>query len=257
MNALDGASGAVVWSRNAASDTGSELPGWGFAGSPLDNTGVQYGLQALLAGTISAAEFLDVNRNIGGFDIDGREVTVNHTLGIGSLGTFAHHTVVHEASCIKIDKDLPLEKACLLGCGVMAGFSQGAVIVGDVAERIGVARQTIHAVEAGKYEPSLPLAFRLAKLFASWVDDAPAWERLAPTEFSTVCFRRRAPDPETDALNARILEAVNRSGQALLSHTRVRGRFSLRLAIGNIRTTEEHVRATWALLNETATSIGP
>ncbi|MEQ1704007.1 MAG: alcohol dehydrogenase catalytic domain-containing protein, partial [Ilumatobacteraceae bacterium] len=38
-------------------------------------------------------------------------------LGIGALGTFAHHTVVHEASCIKIEKDLPLDKACLLGCG--------------------------------------------------------------------------------------------------------------------------------------------
>ncbi|HEX6589514.1 MAG TPA: helix-turn-helix transcriptional regulator [Longimicrobiales bacterium] len=41
----------------------------------------------------------------------------------------------------------------------------------DVAERIGVARQTIHAVEAGKYEPSLPLAFRLARLFEVAVED--------------------------------------------------------------------------------------
>ena len=93
---------------------------------------------------------------------------------------------------------------------------------------------------------------RLAKLFASWVDDAPGWERLAPTAFSTVCFRYLAPDTEMDALNERILDAVNRSGQALLSHTRVRGRYSLRLAIGNIRTTEEHVRRTWELLQETA-----
>jgi hypothetical protein len=49
-------------------------PKTGYAKRPLDNTGVQYGLQALLDGTISAAEFLDVNRNIGGFDIDGRYV---------------------------------------------------------------------------------------------------------------------------------------------------------------------------------------
>ena len=35
LNVLDAGSGAVVWSRNAASDTGAELPGWGFAGSPL------------------------------------------------------------------------------------------------------------------------------------------------------------------------------------------------------------------------------
>ncbi|HEY0973641.1 MAG TPA: DUF6351 family protein [Solimonas sp.] len=49
-------------------------PDTGFANRPLDNTGVQYGLETLLNGTISAAEFLDLNRNIGGFDIDGRYV---------------------------------------------------------------------------------------------------------------------------------------------------------------------------------------
>jgi hypothetical protein len=49
-------------------------PETGYANRPLDNTGVQYGLGALLAGTISAEEFLDVNRNIGGFNIDGKPV---------------------------------------------------------------------------------------------------------------------------------------------------------------------------------------
>jgi S-(hydroxymethyl)glutathione dehydrogenase/alcohol dehydrogenase len=38
------------------------------------------------------------------------------------LGTFAEHTVVHESSCIKIDKDVPLDRACLLGCGVVTGW---------------------------------------------------------------------------------------------------------------------------------------
>jgi aromatic-L-amino-acid/L-tryptophan decarboxylase len=98
---------------------------------------------------------------------------------------------------------------------------------------------------------------RLGKLFASWVDDAPGWERLAPTEFSTVCFRHHPaglPEAELDTLNERILDAVNRSGEALLSHTRLRGRFTLRLAIGNIRTTEEHVRRTWEVLDEAAKS---
>ena len=93
---------------------------------------------------------------------------------------------------------------------------------------------------------------RLARLFASWVDEAPECERLAPAEFSTVCFRYRAPEPEVEALNERILGSVNRSGQALLSHTRLRGRFTLRLAVGNIRTTEEDVRRVWELLQESA-----
>ena len=41
----------------------------------------------------------------------------------------------------------------------------------DVADRIGVTRQTVHAVETGKYEPSLPLAFRLARLFGQNVEE--------------------------------------------------------------------------------------
>ena len=96
---------------------------------------------------------------------------------------------------------------------------------------------------------------RLAKLFAAWVDQHPNWERMAPTEFSTVCFRyRRAGASETalDLVNQRILDTVNGSGAALLSHTRLGGRLTLRLAIGNIRTTEEHVRAAWELLGKTA-----
>ena len=53
------------------------------------------------------------------------------TLAIGALGTFAHHTVVNEASCIKIDKELPLERACLLGCGVVTGWGS-AVYAAEV-----------------------------------------------------------------------------------------------------------------------------
>ncbi|RLV48506.1 NDMA-dependent alcohol dehydrogenase [Nocardioides mangrovicus] len=47
------------------------------------------------------------------------------------LGTFAEHTVVNEASCVKVDKDWPLEKGCLLGCGVLTGWGS-AVYTADV-----------------------------------------------------------------------------------------------------------------------------
>ncbi|MBW3629838.1 MAG: amino acid decarboxylase [Gemmatimonadetes bacterium] len=96
---------------------------------------------------------------------------------------------------------------------------------------------------------------RLAALFASWVDVDPEWERMAPTEFSTVCFRYHPPgasDAELDRVNQGILDALNESGETLLSQARLRGRLSLRLAIGNIRTAEEHLRAAWELLMETA-----
>lgn len=95
----------------------------------------------------------------------------------------------------------------------------------------------------------------LARAFAGWVDAAPDWERAAPVPFSTVVFRC-APgfvDPETqDALNQEILERVNAGGRAFLSHTRLNGRFCLRLAIGNLRTEEAHVRRAWELLGEAA-----
>ena len=71
---------------------------------------------------------------------------------------------------------------------------------------------------------------------------------MAPRPFSLVCFRREAPDEE----NARILEAVNESGEAFLSHTKLDGRYVLRLAIGNARTTEDDVLAAWAALRRAA-----
>lgn len=94
---------------------------------------------------------------------------------------------------------------------------------------------------------------RLARELTSWIDGDPDFERLAPVPFSTVCFRARpggVPDPELDLLNERLLEAVNRTGKAFLSHTRLNGRFTLRMAIGNLRTTEEHVKDTWKLLHD-------
>ena len=55
-----------------------------------------------------------------------------------------------------------------------------------------------------------------------------------------------------DAANARLLERVNATGEAFLSHTRAKGRYAIRLAVGNIRTREEHVRRAWELLQELA-----
>jgi aromatic-L-amino-acid decarboxylase len=96
---------------------------------------------------------------------------------------------------------------------------------------------------------------RLAQLFAGWVDAEPGWQVAAPVPLSLVCFRH-APegmtDGEADAHNERIMAAVNASGRAFLSHTRLRGRIVLRLAVGNLRTTEAHARAAWDLLRETA-----
>jgi putative transcriptional regulator len=42
---------------------------------------------------------------------------------------------------------------------------------GDLAERLGVSRQTVNALETGKYDPSLPLAFKIAQLFGGRIED--------------------------------------------------------------------------------------
>ena len=87
------------------------------------------------------------------------------------------------------------------------------------------------------------------------MDAAPGWERLAPTPFATVVFRYRPEgmgEPEADSANERILERVNAGGEVYLSHTRVRGRLALRVAVGNLRTEERHLRAAWRLLRDAA-----
>lgn len=98
---------------------------------------------------------------------------------------------------------------------------------------------------------------RLAREFASWVDAEPEWQRVAPVPFSVVNFRYQPPglDGEAaDRLNERILDSVNASGEVYLSHTRLHDRFVLRLAVGNLRTTERHVRRAWHLLCASATA---
>jgi aromatic-L-amino-acid decarboxylase len=101
----------------------------------------------------------------------------------------------------------------------------------------------------------------LAAQFAERVDADPDAERLAPVPFSTVCFRwrpRRFAGREDDAdvaaaldrLNEALMDRVNRDGRVFLSHTRLRGRMTLRLAVGSLRTLPEHIETAWNLVRE-------
>ncbi|CAN5316576.1 pyridoxal-dependent decarboxylase [soil metagenome] len=99
---------------------------------------------------------------------------------------------------------------------------------------------------AGGLAERLREHIRLAHLFGSWVGRDPAFELLAPINFSTVVFRAIGPDPHR--LNARILKRVHESGTFFISHTRVRGSYALRVAVGNIRTAESHLAEAWSLI---------
>ncbi len=97
---------------------------------------------------------------------------------------------------------------------------------------------------------------RLARTFAAWVDEHPGFERLAPVPFSVVCFRVRPPgvshEGELERFNLDLLERVNARGEAYLSHTKLKGKLCLRLAVGNLATREQHLERTFALLREEA-----
>ncbi|HWP49718.1 MAG TPA: pyridoxal-dependent decarboxylase [Candidatus Limnocylindrales bacterium] len=95
---------------------------------------------------------------------------------------------------------------------------------------------------------------QLAQDFAAWIDADPNFERMTPTPFSTICFRAHPPHMDQEEtlnhLNERLLEAINGTHEVFLSHTRLHNRYVLRLAIGNIRTEEKHVRRAWEIIRE-------
>jgi NDMA-dependent alcohol dehydrogenase len=93
------------------------------------------------------------------------------------LGTFAHHTVVNEASCIKIDDDLPLDRACLLGCGVVTGWGSSVyaagVTPGDIVAVVGIGGIGSNAIQGA----------RLAGAKQIWAIDPVEFKREKAMEF--------------------------------------------------------------------------
>jgi aromatic-L-amino-acid decarboxylase len=106
----------------------------------------------------------------------------------------------------------------------------------------------------------------MGRRLAAWVDADPEFERMAPVPFSTVCLRfvpialaRRKDEPQVaehiDNLNIRLMEAVNATGQAFLSHTRLRGRFVIRVAVAGLRTEDSDLEQVWRLLHTQASTL--
>jgi aromatic-L-amino-acid decarboxylase len=99
---------------------------------------------------------------------------------------------------------------------------------------------------------------RIARRLAEWIDADAEFERLADVNFSTVVFRHCPPGVKAEHLNEHnrtVLERVNGTREIYLSHTRVRGNYGLRIAIGNIHTTEAHVRRALDLVKEAGRAI--
>lgn len=93
---------------------------------------------------------------------------------------------------------------------------------------------------------------RLARLFESWINESRNFEMMAPVPFALVCFRiapAGVPESELDELNETIMNEINSSGDAYLSHTKLNGKFTIRLSVGSIRVEERHLVKVWELLN--------
>jgi aromatic-L-amino-acid/L-tryptophan decarboxylase len=94
---------------------------------------------------------------------------------------------------------------------------------------------------------------RLARLFADWIKIDSRFELAGPVNLGVVCFRFVAGNEDKiDNFNSEIVERINASGRAYLTQTKLRGRTVMRIGLGNILTTEQHLRQAWEMIRETA-----
>lgn len=92
---------------------------------------------------------------------------------------------------------------------------------------------------------------RLAQEFAGWVRASQTFEVAAPAPLNLVCFRHVGGD----AVNQQIMDRLNTSGDLYLTHTRLDGRLTLRLVVGQTHTRAEHVRAAWERIQTEAAQV--
>ena len=90
----------------------------------------------------------------------------------------------------------------------------------------------------------------LANELASWIENHPEFEVLAPVSINLVCFRfnpspRLYSEEEMEQINKGLMDRLNRSGEMFLTHTKLKGKFALRLCVGQTHTTREHVEKAW------------
>jgi aromatic-L-amino-acid decarboxylase len=90
---------------------------------------------------------------------------------------------------------------------------------------------------------------RLAQLFTTWVKEDARFELSAPTVMGVVCFRfKAANDAESDRRNSQLVEIINAGGETYLMQTKLRGRTVMRLGLGNVLTTEQHLTRVWEII---------
>jgi len=99
---------------------------------------------------------------------------------------------------------------------------------------------------------------RLAQEFANWVWKDDRFELAAPVPLNLVCFRRKGGDAANQKdvnqkdVNEKIMDRLNRSGDLFLTHTKLNGKLTLRLCVGQTNTKKRHVQNAWKRIQEEA-----
>ena len=97
---------------------------------------------------------------------------------------------------------------------------------------------------------------RLANLLAEWIKQDDRFELSAQPSMGVICFRFVDADQgRLDQLNSDTVERINASGRAYLTQTKLRGRTVMRIGLGNVLTTEEHLRNGWEIIQEAAEAL--
>ena len=154
----------------------------------------------------------------------------------------------------------------LLGERGLRGGSDRAL---DLAQ---FGRDTLYISKRGVPARREQQCLGLANLLADWIKKDDRFELFAQPGMGVICFRfvgaaAPLPRPGTaargragstehiDQLNSDIVERINASGRAYLTQTKLRGRTVLRIGLGNVLTTEEHLRKGWEIIQETASNL--
>ena len=100
---------------------------------------------------------------------------------------------------------------------------------------------------------------RLARLLADWIENDNRFELSAPVVMGVVCFRLKAGDEDQkiDMINSTIVERINASGRAYLTQTKLNGRTVMRIGLGNVLTTEQHLRNVWEMIQKAVAERAP
>jgi S-(hydroxymethyl)glutathione dehydrogenase/alcohol dehydrogenase len=206
---------------------------------------------------------------LGQFMRTGRQIT-DHTarhhargqdLGLMCLlGTFAEHTVVNQASCVKIDDDLPLDLACLLGCGVITGWGSvaytGEARVGDVVVVVGVGGIGINAVQGAaavgaEYVVAIdPVAFKREKALefgathavASNEEAAEVLTQLTRGRMANVCVNTMGVG-DGDQIGAS-LSLVGKRGRVVVTNIHPAAETKVTMSAMELTTYEKQVRGS-------------